>query len=189
MSHTQRVDVFRFRNARDVHRATYVDSDTLKSPALIVEYEIVLGRHIAHVRVHGEWADVYRYKLFRMRIRKRLQKDAVNDAENRGVRADAESERKHSDSREARRFTQHAESEAQILQNCFDEMRSGGFAALFLEFLIAAEFDASAALGFRARDAGAHQILCAIFEMGAQFFIHVRFEVLAMEERRKKNAK
>ena len=51
-------------------------------------------------------------------IRERLEKHSVNHAEDRGIGADAESQRQHCDHSESGVFPQHAEREFHILQNC-----------------------------------------------------------------------
>ena len=43
-----------------------------------------------------------RDELLRLRERKRLEQDGVDDTEDRGVRADADRQREHGDNREAR---------------------------------------------------------------------------------------
>ena len=50
----------------------------------------------------------------RLRIGERLEENVVNDAEDRGIGADAEGEGERGDEREARRPRQAAEGEAEV---------------------------------------------------------------------------
>src|SRR5690348_3198665 len=88
----------------------------------------------------------------RARHRKQVQGGGVENGEDGGVGADAEGEGEDGDCREARGLAQHAEAEAQILREAFDEADAAGLAALFLDAFEAAEFEARAAESFRARD-------------------------------------
>ncbi len=47
-----------------------------------------------------------------------MKEDGVDNGEDGGVGADAESERENGDEREARAFLQHAHAAAQILTKC-----------------------------------------------------------------------
>ena len=60
-----------------------------------------------------------------MREGKRPQKERVDGAENRGVRADADREGEHGDGGEGRCAAKGAEREARVLQHAIEERESG----------------------------------------------------------------
>ena len=53
-----------------------------------------------------------------LRIRQRLQQQRVDDAEDRGVGADADRERRDDDERQARAAAQRADGVAEVLEEC-----------------------------------------------------------------------
>ena len=57
-------------------------------------------------------------EAFAVGVGKRAEEGGVGEAEDGGVGADAESEGEHGDSSEARRFAQHAQAMAQVLNQC-----------------------------------------------------------------------
>src|SRR6478752_8755233 len=67
-------------------------------------------------RVVLAWAGrfVQNHDPVRLRIWKGTKQDGVNDAEYRGIRADAERKRQHSDQSESRRFAELATSKLEI---------------------------------------------------------------------------
>src|SRR5580704_7486580 len=114
----------------------------------------------------------------------RAQHQPIRHAEDRGVGSDSECERKDGDGSEARRLAQHAQAEAQVLNQRFKEMRTPGFADFFLELLVAAEFEPGASLGFRARKTRALQIISAILDVRAQLLFHLFVHSRPMKQRR-----
>ena len=60
----------------------------------------------------------HRQEPSRIRVGKRPQEDAVDDAEDRGVGADAERQRRHGDGGEAGVRGEAAQSVADVLQQC-----------------------------------------------------------------------
>ena len=62
----------------------------------------VVGKGNRSIRSAAEF--IQRHDAAGVRIRKRLQKDRINHAENRGVRANAERERDYGDRHKSRRF-------------------------------------------------------------------------------------
>ena len=87
------------------------------------------------------------------------------------VRPDPERERENGDGGEAGGFPQHARAKAQVLQQYFHDARSQHVSAFFFKFLVGAEFDARAALRFRARQAGALEVVRAILHVCPQLFV------------------
>jgi hypothetical protein len=114
----------------------------------------------------------------------RMQHQAIRHGEDRGVRADAEGEREYGDRGETRRFAQHAQAEAQVLNQGFKEMRALGFAAFFLELLVAAELEPGASPGLCTRNAGTLEVIGAILDVRAQFLFHLLVNPRPMKERR-----
>src|SRR5690348_3966799 len=118
----------------------------------------------------------------RARHRKQVQGGGVENGEDGGVGADAEGEGEDGDCREARGLAQHAEAEAQILREAFDEADAAGLAALFLDAFEAAEFESRAAESFGARDAGAEEIFSVGVDVGAKLGVHVGLHVGATQD-------
>jgi hypothetical protein len=61
-------------------------------------------------------------------------------------------------------------------------VRPLSLAAFLFESLIAPEFEARSALGFSAAETGTLQIVGPTPDMRAEFFVHVLFDVRAIEE-------
>jgi hypothetical protein len=57
---------------------------------------------------------MHRYQLFRVRKRQGSQQNAIDEAIDSGCRADAKSKGENCSCREARRFTQLAQSEVKV---------------------------------------------------------------------------
>lgn len=91
----------------------------------------------------------------------RAQDEAVHEAEDNGVGADGERERGDGGEGKAGRFAEHAQGEAEVGEECLEELGADGFVGFHAEFLIAAEFDTGAALGFGAGEAGALEVVGA----------------------------
>ena len=77
----------------------------------------------------------------------------------------------YGDGGESGGFPQHARAKAQVLQQYFHDARSQHVSAFFFKFLVGAEFDARAALRFRARQAGALEVVRAILHVCPQLFV------------------
>src|SRR5438105_3927626 len=63
-------------------------------------------------------------------------------------------------------------------------MRALRFADFFLVFLVSAELDPGASLGFRARDAGTLEIIGAILDVRTQLLFHLSLDLGTVEQRR-----
>src|SRR5277367_2775398 len=116
-----------------------------------------------------------------MRKRKPNQENAVHEAEDGGVRADAESEREDRHRGEAGIFAEHARAVAKVLPQIFCEADATGLAAFFFGAFDRAEFEASAAERFFSGDACANQILRVSVEVKLNFRVNLALHVRAMQ--------
>src|SRR5215469_9974955 len=80
----------------------------------------------------------------------RSQQDGIHQAEDGRVGADAESEGEHGNASEAGRFAEHAESEAEVLQQGVEEGQAAAFAVDFSGLLEAAKVEQRLAAGLLA---------------------------------------
>jgi hypothetical protein len=119
----------------------------------------------------------------------RAQDESVQYTENHGVCANGHGQGHNGNSGKAGRFAQHAEREAQVLPERFDERSTRCFLTLLSESRMAAEFEAGAALGFRAAKTGALEIVSTMLDVGAKFVVHFRAHLRAMKERGDAEAK
>src|SRR5579863_3679308 len=110
------------------------------------------------------------------------QHDGIEEAEDRGVCANAESERKNCDARDDGSAAENAQRVADVLQEIFEEADAAGVAALFLNLFGAAESKAGAANGFFAGGPGAHILFDLLFEVKAKLVVHFGFDGLATEQ-------
>src|SRR5690348_5965718 len=78
----------------------------------------------------------------------RPNEQALNPTENRRIRTDAEGECENGDDGEARGFAQHAEAEAQVLEQILKPADAARVATFLLGLFDAAEFDESGAASF-----------------------------------------
>ncbi len=123
-------------------------------------------------------------KVLRILDGKRSEHDGIDEAEDGGVSADAESESEHGDGGEAGGSAQHAQGVAQVLNQRFKEMRALGFAAFFLELLVAAELEPGASPGVCMRNPGTLEVIGAILDVRTQFLFHLLVNPRPMKERR-----
>src|SRR5207248_4953619 len=63
------------------------------------------------------------------------QQDHINEAENRGVRSDAQRQSQNGNSRETGRFAPHAEAKAQILNEALNSVHASRVAAFLFGLL------------------------------------------------------
>src|SRR5438874_515227 len=87
-------------------------------------------------------------ELFGARVGKRNQENSVHETEDGGVGADAEGESENRDRGKAGRLAEHAESEAKVLEQCFEEGKAAGTAVLLFGLLPAAEAEVRLAASF-----------------------------------------
>jgi hypothetical protein len=95
----------------------------------------------------------------------RTQDERVKNAEDHGVRPNAQRKRYHSDGGKGGRFAQQAKGIPQILQERFYECSAGRLVALLLEALIAAELNARTTLGFSTRETCALEVVGTMLDV------------------------
>src|ERR1700728_2534098 len=116
-------DLHRLGSA-DVVRFLDVDSAALRECAR-------LSLDIHHVRERIVFLDDD--ELLRILVGKRTEQYSIDHAEYRRVCADAKSEGEDGDSREARGLRQHADAEANVLQELLEPTRTPNLACLFFD--------------------------------------------------------
>src|SRR5213082_2956486 len=87
-------------------------------------------------------------ELLRVRYWQRLQHHRINECENRRGGPDAQGKREHNSSREARRFPQHAQTKAQILNEVLNPVYAAGVAAFLFGLLDTTQVESRAAVRF-----------------------------------------
>ena len=95
----------------------------------------------------------------------RTQDERVKNAEDHGVRPNAQSKRYHSDGGKGGRFAQQAKGIAQILQEGFYECSTGRLVTLLLEALIAAELNARTTRRFSRRESRALEVVGTMLDV------------------------
>jgi hypothetical protein len=96
--------------------------------------------------------------------------DGIDDGEDGGVGADAESESEDDDGSEARIFAERAEGKAEILLSDFEKGETAAITIGFLGGFDAAEFQEGLAAGFGGRQAGAEVVVDVQLQVGFDFF-------------------
>src|SRR5579864_1709459 len=114
--------------------------------------------------------------------RKRTKDQVIYHTENCGICADAEGKREDRDGGETGGLEKYAECVARVLHERFEEMSAQDFARFLFILLIAAKFHARTALGFRARDTRALEIVGAVLDVRAKFLVHLGVEAGAIKE-------
>ena len=122
------------------------------------------------------------YDAVGLRIRQRPQNQSINQREDGYVRADAERQREHRNSSEARRFAQHAEPEAYVVQHCFQQRYTAPLAHGFFRLLHAAELHQCRAPRLLWRHARTHVVRDVHFEVSGKFVAHITIELLFTEQ-------
>ena len=111
VGHEQRPVALGFAPAGDRHRAGVPQADVLEDAALLSVDEVG-GRAVVQLRdAHTRRRVPDAHEPVGLGKRQRLQEHAVDDAENRGVRADAYRQRDQRDDREERRLDEAADGE------------------------------------------------------------------------------
>ena len=119
-----------------------------------------------------------------MRIldRKRAQEDGIEEAENGGVGADSESERRQRDDGECRTAKQGTRAVGDVGQEAFQSFGSPDHKALLLDASGVAELELSGARGGSRRQAAIHLLPGPQFEMEPHFFLQIALQLVAMEK-------
>ena len=115
------------------------------------------------------------YKLPRVFHRQCAKHDRVNHGKDRGVGADAERKRQHGYGRESGILPQHAQAEAQVLNEAINGVRASRVAAFLFCALHAAKLDPRAPQCLRARHAAASQVFRECLDVEAQLRVHLAF--------------
>ena len=110
---------------------------------------------------------------FRMRVRQTLQEQRVYQRENRRVRANRESQRKHHRESEATILGELAEAEAAIGHDRMEPMAKLFLAYLLLDLFRAAEFHSRRSLGFLASHARSNPFVNQHLEVRANLPVKV----------------
>ena len=109
MRSEQGLDFFRLGDSRDTRGSVGPDAHILKDPILAAVGEIQRWRNVEVVDVDARGGVPERDELFGVGIGQRLEQDAVDHAEHRRVRADADSERQQRQDREHRRLRESSQ--------------------------------------------------------------------------------
>src|SRR5215472_4790038 len=132
----------------------------------------------AYVLTHGHDSTLWirsldADELFRAWIRQGYEQNSIHQAEDGGVRADAQSQRERSNKRERPVFAQHAQAETQILHEAVGEVDATRVAAFLLGALDGAKLDARPPQRFLAGHAATHQILGVRLDVEAQLRVQL----------------
>ena len=121
-------------------------------------------------------------QLFRFLDGQDAEHQRVDNAENCGIGADAQSKRDNGRYAEARVLPERAQPVSQVLPEVFDKPRTARIATRFLDLLYAPE----RAQRREARFLGAHPrgdiVLDQPLEMEAQFFVHLAVQTRGAEK-------
>ena len=105
----------------------------------------------------------------RVFVRQRTQDDGIHDAENGGVRADAESQREGRDGGEAGIFAEHTKGESQVVEECFKKRKTAAVAVDFFRLLDAPQFYKR----FPSRFCGVHAGTQIVFDVHLEMAVHL----------------
>jgi hypothetical protein len=115
-------------------------------------------------------------ETLRLRERKRTKKDVVDEREDGGIGADAESKGQGRDERKGGRFAEGAESVAEIAKESFKERQRTLFADRFLGLLETAQLKEGLAAGFVGREAAAEVVVDVELEVRLEFLAELPVE-------------
>jgi hypothetical protein len=105
---------------REVEHAAGEERRVLDRRRLSLAIEVVGNRHARLRQAHQRVPVPDEHEPFGLGIRQRLEQQLVEEAENGGVRADAERERQHRDEREDRVLAEAPERVTDVLHECLD---------------------------------------------------------------------
>ena len=101
------------------------------------------------------------------------EQNRIHHRERRDGCANSHRERDHGHGEKAGRFSQAAQTEAQIPKQIVDPIARNHFAALFFETFRAAEFDSRTPFRFRARQSSALEFLDVKLNMRLKFILEI----------------
>jgi hypothetical protein len=126
------------------------------------------------------------HELLRIPHGKHPEQHRVDQAEDRGVGADTQSQRNQGYDGKAGAPPEHTEPESQVLPQIVDDAESARVPASFLDQFHSAEGPQSRGASLLAIHAGPHVVLDLSFEMKAQLLVHLGFEPAFTEQGTKK---
>src|SRR5215469_112969 len=121
-------------------------------------------------------------ELLRMRHRQVAQQDLIGQREDGGVGADAQGESENGDGGEARRFSEHAKSEAQILEQGVEEGKATAVAVALPGLFETAELEERLAAGLFGGHALSEVAFDSHFQVRTQFGVEVAIELRAAKD-------
>jgi len=121
-------------------------------------------------------AGVEVHEFVRMREWERAEENGVDNGEDGGVGANAESEGHDGDGGKGRRFSEKTEGEAGVVEEAFYEWKGLLFTHELFGLCEAAEFKDCDAVGFVGRHAGAEAVVDVEFEVRLKFGVEVSVE-------------
>ena len=122
-------------------------------------------------------------QALRLRDGKRLQQQRIDEAEDRGVRADAERKRQDGDDRECRRSTQQPERIADISAQLVDDAQPEHLPAFVSPGVDAAKRDPRQSVSFVGGDAAADEIGTVQIDMQSHLVLHLAIEIACQTRR------
>ena len=123
-------------------------------------------------------------QAFRLPDGQGLQHRGVDEAEDRGVRADAESERRDRREREARALSKDTTGVPHVPGELFDQAGPANIAALVLHLIEAAELEAGPPARVRLAHARPHVVRDLALDVIAQLGVELRFQATPAEQPR-----
>src|SRR5580700_5548921 len=161
----------RISSSGECHFVVVRCRDILKRRALLLPFEIVARRHRRfvgftvgiHAPDHCETAGVF--------IRQICEQNRIHDREYRCARADSEREREHGDGGEAGGFTQHAYTEAGVLEQLLQPNETPHGPRLFLHQRHVTELSHSRETRFLRRHTTPDVVLCFSLDVIANVLV------------------
>ena len=129
------------------------------------------------------------HELVRIADRERPQHHAVDERENRRIRADAEGERRDGGRGDAARLQHHSQRIPNVQRQFVIEAHATCLATVLLHARDRPKLEPRATQGRFSRQAGALKILGIRLEMKSHLVVHLAFEACAASQRAKQGAK
>ena len=125
----------------------------------------------------------HRDDALRVRVGQGPEQHALDDAEDRGRRADAKPQHRDGGRGEPRRSRQQAQAVPQVRDEVFERPGAPRIAALLLDPVEAAHRQTRAARGLGRREAGVHVLPGLVLEMVAKLLVQFLFDRATADER------
>ena len=123
-----------------------------------------------------------KHELVDVRERQRAQKHRVHQAEDCGVRADAQGKREHGSGRKAWSLSHQARGVAHVLAELVEETNAARLTAVLFRRIEPTEFEPGPPPGFLAAQAGPLQIGGLELQVQIHFVAHLALEPIAASE-------